>query len=94
MQRIDCLEAKVLELSNELERQCELHHDSIRRAKKAESFAMQKESCMSTLERQIASDDVMRESLRNDKSKVGIVRCVFETIISRRKEVLNEVVHP
>jgi len=69
-QQIDLLEAKVGELSNQLERQCELHQDSIRRARKAETSAYQQESRLQDLENELASGDVIRETLRNDKTKV------------------------
>ena len=64
------LDAKVGELSNQLERQCELHHDSIRRARKAETFVLQHENRVQDLESELATGDVIRETLRNDKAKV------------------------
>uniref|UniRef100_H2ZF69 Coiled-coil domain-containing protein 170 n=1 Tax=Ciona savignyi TaxID=51511 RepID=H2ZF69_CIOSA len=66
---IDVLEQKVSDLNKELERQCGLHHKTVRRAKKAESYTFQNENRLRDLEGELASTEVLRDTLRNEKNK-------------------------
>ncbi|CAK8692866.1 unnamed protein product [Clavelina lepadiformis] len=67
--QVDILEEKVTHLNNQLERQCELHHDSIRRAKNAERSTFSNEDRLREMENELASADVIRDTLRRDKEK-------------------------
>nr|XP_009861725.1 coiled-coil domain-containing protein 170 [Ciona intestinalis] len=66
---IDVLEQKVSDMNKELERQCELHHETVRRAKKAETFTYQNENRLRDLEGELASTEVLRDTLRNEKNR-------------------------
>lgn len=67
---MELYETKLKDLTNQLERQCELHHDAIRRAKQAESENYESNTMMRNLEGELATGDVLRDTLRNDKQKV------------------------
>lgn len=69
-QRIDVLEGKIYDLSSQLEKQCELNQDALRRAKHAETDLYSHQQNLRSMEGELASKDVLRDTLRSDKQKV------------------------
>ncbi|XP_078673529.1 coiled-coil domain-containing protein 170-like isoform X2 [Branchiostoma floridae x Branchiostoma belcheri] len=65
----DMLNLKVKELTKQLESQCELHQQAIRRAKKAEADVGDFKDRLTNLEGELSSADVLRDGLRTDKQR-------------------------
>nr|CAB3228257.1 coiled-coil domain-containing protein 170 [Phallusia mammillata] len=67
--KTDSLNGTVAELSKQLEQQCEIYHDTIRRAKSAETSTYQHESKLRDLENELISGNILQDTLRNEKNK-------------------------
>ncbi|XP_035680444.1 coiled-coil domain-containing protein 170-like isoform X2 [Branchiostoma floridae] len=65
----EMLDLKVKELTKQLESQCELHQQAIRRAKKAEAGVGDLKDRLNNMEGELSSADVLRDGLRTDKQR-------------------------
>ncbi|XP_066279979.1 coiled-coil domain-containing protein 170-like isoform X2 [Branchiostoma lanceolatum] len=65
----EMLDLKVKELTKQLESQCELHQQAIRRAKKAEAHVNDFKERLNNMEGELSSADVLRDGLRTDKQR-------------------------
>ena len=70
LQVVEQLEAKNRELSANMEQQQSANQDSVLRIKSTEKSVFQKDNRLLDLEDELASGDVIRDTLRRDKTKV------------------------
>ena len=63
------LEKKVIQLTEQLEKQCELHSETLKRAKEAESNQSHENTRLRHLEAELASQDVLRDTYQANKEK-------------------------
>lgn len=75
IQRVDELEAKVLEVSSGFERQVDVNETSKCLVKKAVGAVCQNNEQMKDLENELATGEVIRDTLRREKLKVRFHLC-------------------
>ena len=68
--KTNCLfEKKVVQLTEQLEKQCELHGETLKRAKEAEHNSGFEVTRLRHLETELASQDVLRDTYQTNKEK-------------------------
>merc|ERR1712226_1197182 len=66
---VGLLESKVIQLTEQLEKQCEMHAETLKRAKEAESNSGFENTRLRHLEQELASRDVLRDTYQANKEK-------------------------
>lgn len=64
------LEERLKALKQQLERQCELHQQAARRAKRSEDESEELKMRLQAAEGELAANDVLRDGMHSEKSKV------------------------
>ena len=70
-QHIELLEQKVSSLTSQLEKQYDVHRSGDQRMKQAEGDIYQLQDRLKRAESELASADMLRDSLRTDKERVS-----------------------
>ena len=72
-QHVEALEAKIKHLASQLEGQSNLHHAALRRGKESDQQLDELNAKIKQLEGEVATGDVVRDRLKSDKERVGIL---------------------
>ena len=78
IQKVEALEDRARELTEQLETQYELHKTAAARARKAEDEVADLRSRLQSAEGELAAGDVLREGFKSDKEQVRIQSLHFE----------------